>query len=93
MIIALAFIITSIFQYIFYYKNYKSGKRVSNFLITAITILIYIIVHPFLGYIFYQKYNYYNMPYIFQVIIIGGLGIIFALITRVFWYFDKENNG
>ncbi|MDX8553376.1 hypothetical protein MK851_07005 [Tenacibaculum sp. 1B UA] len=90
MIIALAFIITSVFQYYSYYRNNKKEKKVDDFLITIVVILIYILIYPFLGYILLTKYNHYNMPYTFQVIIIGGIGIFFALITYLFWYLEKR---
>lgn len=90
MIIALAFIITSIFQYYFYYKNHKKGKNINELVITLITALTYILIYPFFNYIFLAENNHYNMPYIFQVVIIGGTGIFFTLITYFFWYLEKR---
>ena len=90
MIIALAFIITSIFQYYLYYKNHKKEKKIDDLLITISFVLIYILIYPFLGYIFSEKYNLYKMSYSFQTIIIGGAGIFFTLITYFFWLLEKR---
>jgi len=90
MIVALAFIISSISQYYLYYKNYKKEKKVNDFLITLGFVLIYILIFPFLSYIFLEKHNHYNIPYTFQTIFIGGTGMFFALITNHFWYSEKR---
>lgn len=92
MIIALTFILTSIFQYIFYFRNNQKEKKINDFLITIIVILIYFFIHPFIFYHFFDKYNYMKIPLIFQILIIGSIGTFFALLTYIFWRLEKRKS-
>lgn len=92
MVIVLIFIFTSIFQFIFYKKNHKKRNKINDFLITIIVILIYIFIYPILVYMSYQKENYINFSFFSQIMIIGSIGTIFALITYAFWCFEKKRN-
>ncbi|OIP46710.1 MAG: hypothetical protein COZ16_01000 [Flavobacteriaceae bacterium CG_4_10_14_3_um_filter_31_253] len=92
MIIALTFILTSIFQYIFYFKNNRKEKKINDFLIPKIVISNYIFIYPFLFYLFFDKYNYMKVSFIFQVLIIGSIGTFFALLTYIFWNLEKRKS-
>ena len=93
MILTIIFIITSIFQFYSYKINYKKENKVNDFFITFLFILIYILVHPPVSFIIYESTNHYNLPFIFQIIIVGGIGFFFTLITNVFWYLEKRKLG
>ena len=92
MIIAFTFILTSIFQYYLYLRSANNKVKFKELLITISTVFIYVFIYPIFFYFLYESENYMEFPLYSQTIIIGSIGTIFAIITYIFWRFEKRRS-
>ena len=92
MIIAFTFILTSIFQYYLYLRSANNKVKFKELFITSSTVFIYVFIYPIFLYFLCANENYIEFPIYSQTIIIGSIGTVFAIITYIYWRFEKRRS-